>query len=145
MIERVGHHIYNLALKDGENTIRLARFDDFIWVWKHKMLPLMAAFRDTSSLRQEMVRWEYADAVIRQREVAAELDAERRQLTAAVDRAREILLDQICEQRIVVETNPASNLRVARASRLGGSPAVGLLKQMQTRGLLACINTALSR
>jgi hypothetical protein len=49
-------------------------------------------------------------------------------------------LDRIKRKRIVVETNPASNLRISGATRLRDSPAVMLARQSRD-GLLVCVNT----
>jgi hypothetical protein len=141
MIERIGHSIYARAREEGlENNVGLARYNDFIWVWQHKMLPLMKEYREAGSLRREMVKLEYKAPIIRQREAPCELDPDRRRLRDAVNLARDTLLDQIRERRIVIETNPASNLRISGANQLGKSPAVALLQQMR-RGLLTCVNT----
>ena len=50
------------------------------------------------------------------------------------------MLDRIKRQRIVVEMNPASNLRISGATQLRHSPAVTLVRQSR-EDLLACINT----
>jgi hypothetical protein len=141
MIERLGRDIYGEALRERENPVRDARFDDFVWVWKHKMLPKKKDYDAASQLRQQMVRLEYEeDMVIRGREQQAEVDPARRRLDEAVDRVRKILLDRIKERRIVIEINPASNLRIWGADQLRESPAVELMRQTAD-GLLVCINT----
>jgi adenosine deaminase len=44
------------------------------------------------------------------------------------------------KKRIVIEMNPASNLRISGAESLGKSPTVALAKEV-ANGLLACVNT----
>lgn len=57
-----------------------------------------------------------------------------------VEAARQKLVDRLITDRIVVEMNPASNLRMSGAVEPSASPTVAIL-QLVANGLLACINT----
>jgi adenosine deaminase len=68
------------------------------------------------------------------------LDPKRQQLENVILWAQRHLLDEIKKKRIVIEMNPASNLRISGAESLGKSPTVALAKEV-ANGLLACVNT----
>jgi hypothetical protein len=141
MIERSGHDIYSSCRTCPPGVHALAKFDDFIWVWKHKMLPLLSELKRATAVRRVMVTMEYEDdLLIRERDRPVELETPRLRLDEAIYQARQLLLDRIKRQRIVVEMNPASNLRISGATQLRHSPAVTLVRQSR-EDLLACINT----
>jgi hypothetical protein len=141
LIESLGHEIYSGCGLRRSGDQAYARFDDFIWVWKHKMLPLKDELDKAMEIRRAMVRLEYqCDALIARREMPMPLETPLPRLNEAIEVARGRLLDQIRHRRIVVEMNPASNLRVSGASRLRHSPAVALARHSRD-GLLACVNT----
>jgi hypothetical protein len=141
MIERLGHDIYAKCRTGLDGAHVHARFDDFIWVWKHKMLPQKKELDTAMDIRRAMVNLEYeSDALIAQREKPMPLETPLPRLDEAIEVARQTLLDQIRHRRIVVEMNPASNLRISGASQLRHSPAVALARRSRD-GLLVCVNT----
>ena len=143
MILRSGLDIYEKCHREVSG----ARPEDFIWVWRHKLLPRREALRTASGIRQSLIEFEYRDdELIRRREqkipdaLHEEFGRDRIRLDRPVALAQVLLLDRIKQKRIVIEMNPASNLRVSGALSLGASPTVALIQET-ARGLLASINT----
>jgi hypothetical protein len=136
MIEESGREIY----QDIDTQVAYAPYDDFLWAWRHKTHPLERERQGVLGLRKALAVLEYQDAVLLSRQKMIPLDPKRQQLEKAVLWAQQSLLDQIKERRIVIEMNPASNLRISGADSLGKSPTVALAKEVAS-GLLACVNT----
>jgi hypothetical protein len=135
MIEESGHQIYR-----GIPQVVSARCEDFLWVWGHKAKPLECVRQRASDCQQHLARFEYQDEILRSRQMMVPLDPKRQQLENVILWAQRHLLDEIKKKRIVIEMNPASNLRISGAESLGKSPTVALAKEV-ANGLLACVNT----
>jgi hypothetical protein len=147
MIVTTGKRIYRDVPKadaksDAEysGAVAAARYDDFVWVWKHKLLPVCDDLNSASGLRRDLIEKEYDNHIIKRRDEIRALPEDRSELNGLVEAAQGILLQKIIDRRIVVEMNPSSNIRISGARRAGDSPTVRLIKATLD-GLLATINT----
>ncbi|MDH3602908.1 MAG: hypothetical protein OEU26_25130 [Candidatus Tectomicrobia bacterium] len=132
MIENSGRDIYS----DIDNKTKC---EDFLWAWRYKRNPT-DEWKHATPPQKKLFRLEYCDEVLRRRQEMTPLDPERRKLEKAVLWARRSLIEEIKKSRIVIEMNPASNLRISGAESLEKLPTIGLAKEV-ANGLLACINT----
>lgn len=118
-----------------------ATADDFIWTYLHKQRPRKATYDSASRIRQRLVEADYlSDAVRGRREMPVPLDQVRNGLGEAIRWAQAELVRIATDRRIVIELNPASNVRISGADAPSGSPTVALARATE-QGLLACVNT----
>ena len=116
-----------------------ASADDHVWVWRHSTLPI-AYPQHAYGLRKQLLDLQWTDHVLGARERVEPADPVRRELDALVCYAQKLLLATVKEKRVVIEMNPASNMRVTGSASTHQSPTVTLF-QAVADGLLACINT----
>ncbi|EJW10759.1 hypothetical protein A33M_4095 [Rhodovulum sp. PH10] len=116
-----------------------AKTADYVWLWENRVLPRWARSR-VPAQRDHMLRKACSRPALLSRERMAPADPRRRDLDGLVSWARDKLMSQIKKERIVIEMNPGSNLRVSGAPRPQDSPTVRLFQAVGD-GLLACINT----
>ena len=120
--------------------VRDAGIDDRVWIWRQRAVPTTIRESEQSYLRRRLLALEAESPALLQRERMEPLDRDRKDLDSLVLWAQSELLDEIKRRRIVIEMNPASNLRISGANTLAASPTIKLL-QATDDGLLACINT----
>lgn len=129
----LGNRIFGAATTIG------ATADDFIAVWQYRFVPSLAAFRRLSPLQRAISANWYQDGSLRNRDLVRSVGA-RLLYAPLVDIAHKKLTNRLVQQRIVLELNPSSNIRVSGASDHRRSVLVGMFDLVR-RGLLATINT----
>lgn len=115
-----------------------ASVEDFTNIWRMRCRHARAT-RDLTPIRRRLLRNESAPSMIRAREHAEPVGAER-DFPGSITRAREQLLAEIIRRRVIIEMNPSSNLRISGAAQSSLNPTFEILAETKS-GLLACINT----
>jgi adenosine deaminase len=124
---------------DSWPNLLVADAEDHVWVWRHTTMPIPFP-SDVREVRRKLldVQWDHHILLVREEVRPASLA--RRSIDLLVLWAQERLLKLISKQRIVVEMNPASNLRISGSKATKDSPAIKLFRAVAD-GLLACVNT----
>jgi hypothetical protein len=135
MIERTARKLY----RDQPAELLIANAADHLWVWRRIVSPCIEQRIGITDVRRRLVDLYRDDQLFCERERMF-ADPQRRELDQITKWAQKKLLAQIQDRLIIVEMNPASNLRISGAPALGESPTVKLFKAVAD-GLLACINT----
>ena len=113
---------------------------DLKWLAQARLRPRTPEFDRLPDHRRRLWRLDASPCTRRVKDELIALTPERLRLTPVVRWAQGQVLGEARRRRVVVELNPASNLRVSGAGALALSPTVKLLLEIES-GLLASINT----
>ena len=119
--------------------VRKINAEDHVWVWRKTVMRFVQSI-GRADIQHPLLNMSRTEVALRNRGEAMSVDLRRRDIRELVLCVQSELLGRIRERGVIVELNPASNLRISGAGSLATLPTTQLFKEVG-HGLLACINT----